>query len=152
MLGTLLGAIWRRAPKKMRLWTTRLTHSRFGVTATAIILNEEGKVLLLKHTFRPGSGWGLPGGFLKAGEPPEKALRRELQEEVGLSLENVSLYKVRVFKTPNQLEVVFRATATEHAEPQSIEISKLEWFNRDNLPSGLPADQQRLIQHALRDP
>lgn len=151
MLKELLAAIWLRAPKRVRRWTTRLTHARFGVTAAAIILNNEGQVLLLKHTFRPGSGWGLPGGFLQAGEQPELALRRELQEEVGLRLEDVELYTVRVFKRPNQLEIVFRSNTGGEAKSRSMEITKIGWFSLESLPDGLPKDQRELIRRALTE-
>jgi 8-oxo-dGTP diphosphatase len=151
MLKDLLGTLWRRAPKRVRRWTTRLTHTRFGVTAAAVIINKQGQVLLLKHIFRPGSGWGLPGGFLQAGEQPEVALRRELQEEVGLALESVELYTIRVFKRPNQIEIVFRCGPGGEAQARSMEVSRTGWFSLDNLPAGLPQDQRELIRRALTE-
>jgi ADP-ribose pyrophosphatase YjhB (NUDIX family) len=149
MWRNLLAAIWRRAPRRVRRWTTRLTQSRFAVTAAAIILNADGEVLLLKHTFRPGTGWGLPGGFLQAGEQPEAALRRELLEEVGLELGECKLYKVRVFKKPSQMEIVFLCYAMGEPRPQSIEIRRHGWFTCNDLPDGLPADQHQLILKAV---
>ena len=68
----------------------RLSHPRFAVTAGAIITDDSGRVLLLKHRFRPGTGWGMPGGFMEEGEQPEEALRRELREEIGLEVEEVN--------------------------------------------------------------
>ena len=65
----------------------RFTHARFTVTAGAVIFNDKGEVLLLKHRFRAGSGWGLPGGFMETDEQPIDALRRELREEIGLEVE-----------------------------------------------------------------
>src|SRR4051812_28694184 len=105
MLNDLLGAIWRRVPKALRHWTVRFSHPRFAVTAGAIVTDSGGRVLLLKHRFRPGSGWGLPGGFVEQGEQPEEALRRELREEIGLEVEEPKLFTVRMFKKPKQLEV-----------------------------------------------
>ena len=61
----LISKIWRRLPVRMRRWSMRLTHARFTVTAGGIIFNDAGEILLLKHRFRAGSGWGLPGGFSK---------------------------------------------------------------------------------------
>ncbi|HKZ00822.1 MAG TPA: NUDIX domain-containing protein [Pyrinomonadaceae bacterium] len=151
MLKDLLATIWRRAPKRVRRWTTRLTHTRFGATAAAIIINNQGQVLLLKHVFRPGSGWGIPGGFLQTGEQPEMGLRRELQEEVGLDLERVELYTIRVFKRPNQIEIVFRCSTNGDAQPRSMEVSRVGWFGFDNLPDGLPKDQRELIRKALAE-
>ena len=88
MLKKLLGALWLRAPKSLRRWGVRLVEPRFTVTAGAVVQDEEGRVLLLHHRYRAGSGWGIPGGFLEKGEQPEEALRRELREEVGLEVDN----------------------------------------------------------------
>src|ERR1044072_6613233 len=74
MLKGVLGFLWRKAPKAVRRWGRRFTQLRFPVTAGAGIVNDEGRVLLLKHVSRPGSGWGIPGGFLEKGEQPEEAL------------------------------------------------------------------------------
>jgi ADP-ribose pyrophosphatase YjhB (NUDIX family) len=53
----------------------------FGVAGA--ILDGNGRVLLVRQTYM--TGWRLPGGGLDGGEAPDKALRRELQEEVGLT-------------------------------------------------------------------
>jgi 8-oxo-dGTP diphosphatase len=151
MLTDLLGAIWRRAPKSLRRWTVKLSHPRFAVTAGAVITDANGRVLLLKHRFRPGPGWGMPGGFLEAGEQPEEALRRELREEVGLELEKLKLFTTRTFQTPKQVEIVFTAQAIGRPDQLSFEIQKAAWFSADDLPKELPADQAQLISRALND-
>ncbi len=151
MLTELLATIWRRTPVRLRRWITQLTQTRFAVTVAGIITNPDGRVLLLRHTFRPGSGWGLPGGFLDAGEQPEAALRRELFEEVGLQLDDVELFMIRTFKRVNQIEILFRCTAVGTAKPQSAEISQLDWFSSSNLPEGLPGGQRDLIRKTLSE-
>jgi 8-oxo-dGTP diphosphatase len=151
MLKNLLEGIWRRTPKIMRRWTMRLTQARFTVTAAGIIVDNVGRVLLLKHRFRPGSGWGMPGGFIVAGEQPEEGLRRELREEIGLELECAQLIGTRAFKKPRQIEIIFRCRPKGDALPQSMEIRKAAWFSPDSLPAGLPEDQGRLIKLVLID-
>ncbi len=151
MLNDLLGAIWRRAPKSLRRWTVRVSHPRFAVTAGAVITDANGRVLLLKHRFRPGTGWGMPGGFIEAGEQPEEAVRRELREEVGLELENLKLFTTRTFQTPKQVEIVFTARAIGRPDELSFEIQKAAWFSPHDLPKELPADQAQLIKRALND-
>jgi ADP-ribose pyrophosphatase YjhB (NUDIX family) len=151
MLKDLLGAIWRRAPRSLRRWTVRLSHPRFAVTAGAVITDARGRVLLLKHRFRPGIGWGMPGGFLKTGEQPEEALRRELREEVGLELDKLKLFTTRTFKKPRQVEIVFTATAIGEPDQLNFEIQKAVWFLPDELPKELPGDQAQLIKRALDD-
>lgn len=128
----------------------RLTHARFTVTAGAVIFNDQKQVLVLKHRFRAGSGWGMPGGFLEPGEQPIEALRRELREEIGLEVEDVELFEVRSFKKPKQVEVLFRARANANVKPLTMEVERAEWFSIDSLPEGLPRDQRRYIERAAK--
>jgi 8-oxo-dGTP diphosphatase len=151
MLKNFLRAVWQLLPARFRRWSMRATQTRFTVTAAGIILNEQGKVLLLKHRFRSGSGWGIPGGFLEHGENADEALRRELREEIGLELEAVEIYRARTFNRQVQIEIVFRARAKGESRPQSIEVERADWFSLDSLPEGLPDEQRRLIESALRD-
>jgi mutator protein MutT len=129
----------------------RLAHPRFTVTAGAIIFNDSGQILLLKHRFRAGSGWGLPGGFLEKGEQPLDALRRELREEIRLELEDVEIFATRSFKKPQQVEVLFRCRANGAVMPGTMEVERAEWFSPQSLPDGLPRDQRRLVEQATSD-
>jgi 8-oxo-dGTP diphosphatase len=151
MLKNFLSSLWQYLPAPARRWSVRATNSKFTVTAAGIILNAEGKVLLLKHRFRVGSGWGIPGGFLEAGEQAGDALRRELREEIDLELEDSRLFAVRTFKRQNQIEVVFIAQAFGSSDPKSIEVERAVWFSSDALPVELASDQKKLIESALRD-
>ena len=57
-------------------------------TASAVIRDDEGRILLGRRARDPGAGlWDLLGGFLDEGEEPVEALRRELREETGLEIE-----------------------------------------------------------------
>ena len=128
----------------------RLAHTRFTVTAGAVIFNDKREVLLLKHRFRAGSGWGLPGGFMEHGEQPVDALRRELREEIGLELDDVEIFAARSFKKPKQVEVLFRARANAEVKTRTMEVERAEWFALDSLPDGLPRDQRVYIERAAK--
>lgn len=138
-------------PPRIRRWSMRLTHARFTVTAGALIFNDSGQILLLKHRFRAGSGWGLPGGFLEKGEQPLDALRRELREEIALEIEDVEIFATRSFRKPQQVEVLFRCRANGTVTPRAMEVERAEWFSPQSLPDGLPRDQRRLVEQATSD-
>ena len=151
MLNELLGAVWRRFPGRLKRWAMTFSHPRFSVTAGAIITDDRGRVLLLKHRFRPGSGWGIPGGYIDKGEHPDDALRRELREEAGLEVKDVKVLAARTFKRPQQVEIVFLCRAAGEPEQLNYEIEKAEWFVVDDLPPSLPKDQMKLLKQVLRD-
>src|SRR5947209_12816960 len=104
MLQKFLGVLWRRAPKFVRRLSVGLTQARFTVTAGAVIVDAENRVLLLRHVFRVREAWGIPGGFIKNGEQPEDAIRRELREETGLELESAEIAFARTLKRAGQVE------------------------------------------------
>jgi mutator protein MutT len=54
----------------------------YGVVAKAIIQDESGKVLVVKEN---QDFWSLPGGGLEHGETAQECLKREIQEEIGVT-------------------------------------------------------------------
>jgi 8-oxo-dGTP diphosphatase len=56
-----------------------------------VILHRHGRVLMQLRGSEPGTYagglWGIFGGHLEAGETAEQAARREVQEELGFTLE-----------------------------------------------------------------
>ena len=54
-------------------------------TAAALFLSPDGEILLVKPNYRPL--WSLPGGVLEENEPPHDGCAREVQEELGLSVD-----------------------------------------------------------------
>jgi 8-oxo-dGTP diphosphatase len=149
MVKSALSHLWRRLPKGVRRRFVVLLNQRFTVAAAAAVFDDRGRVLLLRHRFRTGSGWGLPGGFLNAGEQPEDAVRRELLEEVGLELVDLELVQIRTLRGANQVEALYHARPGGAAAVRAhYEVAELAWFSLDNLPEGLSADQRRLVRLA----
>lgn len=141
--------LWRRAPKWARRSGVLLTESRFTVTVAAVVIDSRNRVLLLHHRFRPGSGWGIPGGFINPREQPEEAVRRELREEIGLEIESASLAFVRTLQKYRQVEIIYRCIPQGIPLPQGFEINRAEWFDPDSLPEGLSDDQRGLIRRIM---
>jgi 8-oxo-dGTP diphosphatase len=58
--------------------------SRPTVAAGALITAEDGRVLLVKPSYKPL--WEIPGGMVEAGETPARGLEREIAEELGIAV------------------------------------------------------------------
>src|SRR5262245_22052505 len=149
MLRRTFAALWRRAPKWARRLGVLLTESRFTVTVGAVVIDSRNRVLLLHHRFRPGGGWGIPGGFMCPREQPEEAVRRELREEIGLEIEVASVAFIRTLQKYRQVEIIFRCAPKGTPIPQGFEINRAEWFELNSLPDSLSEDQRGLIRRAL---
>ena len=140
----LLGPLWLRLPPWGRMFFIRRTQPTFTVSAAAVVLNGKGEVLLLDHILRPGGGWGLPGGFLDAGEQPAEALRRELMEETGIELSDLRMFQVRTLG--RHIEILFSARTNGDPKVMSREIKELGWFRPETVPENLPKAQKRVIE------
>lgn len=68
-----------------------------AVTVDVLMLSwqPEPRILLIQRNNTPFAGaWALPGGFMDATERPLEAARRELQEETGLDISELSFFGV----------------------------------------------------------
>ena len=143
-----LEAVWLRLPSPLRHLVVRLAQSRFTISAGAVVLRDDGHVLLLQHRFRPGAfSLGIPGGFLGRGEDAAAALRRELREETGLELTDLELVMTRT--VGKHLEIIFVARAAGEAAVGGWEIASADWYDPENLPAKLHRNQRELIGIAI---
>lgn len=139
--------VWLWLPWFVRRFFIRLSHGTFTVSAAAVVLNGEDRVLVLRHLLRPGGGWGLPGGFIDGGEQPADAIRRELKEETGIDLEELRMIRVRTVGL--HVEILFAARCADEARILSREIAELGWYAAAELPSLLPKDQLGVARAVL---
>jgi ADP-ribose pyrophosphatase YjhB (NUDIX family) len=149
VLAQFFGNVWRFIPGAVRRRLVRIGQRRFTVTAGAFVFDDQDRILLLEHEFRPDSRWGIPGGFLNKGEQPEAALRRELKEEVALDVKDVEFLFARTLRRPRQVEIHFSCKTSGNPTPSSFEIRKAGWFAPDDLPDELSSDQRKLIKRVL---
>ena len=73
--------------------------------AVGILIDPQGQLLLsTRPEGKPYAGyWEFPGGKIEAGESVEEALRRELQEELGITIDAVQVWRVTEHDYPHAL-------------------------------------------------
>ena len=147
MLKKIIGKIWRLMPQFLRVKLVRLSQTNFTVSVGAVVLNENDEILLLDHVLRPASGWGIPGGFMNAGEQPHEAVKREIFEEIGLEIEELQMLWVRTLY--RHIEIIFRAKAKGKAEVRCREIHSLQWFRYEEMPAEMSKGQKEIIEKVL---
>jgi ADP-ribose pyrophosphatase YjhB (NUDIX family) len=111
-------------------------------TASALVVDEEGRILFSKRADDPAAGeWDLPGGFLEEGEHPLDCVRRELREEAGIGLADEQLlgiwmdryeYRGRNVAT---LNVYYTARLGEGTPEPSDDVAEFGWFGPDDVPA-----------------
>jgi ADP-ribose pyrophosphatase YjhB (NUDIX family) len=121
----------------MRQIFLRILNPSFMVGAMALIQDEHGRILILEHTYRRKVPWGLPGGWLKHAESPEKGLAREVLEETGLKV-RVDALLAAEFWRDTQLDLLFGCTVESGSYQSSDETGLHRWVAPDELPELLP--------------
>ncbi len=139
---------WRYIPRGVRRRVVRWLSPSFTVGSICLIERPDGAVLLVKHIYR--SNWGIPGGLLERGEDPATAAKREIKEEVGLTIELVGEPAVVVESKLRRIDVIYRARPVELSElesvrPRSPEIEHVRWFRPDALPELQPETATALV-------
>lgn len=61
-----------------------MTYPRHSLSAGTVVLDAQGKILLIKG---PRRGWEFPGGIIELGETIEDGIIREVKEESGIDIE-----------------------------------------------------------------
>lgn len=130
-------AVVKPLVKRLGVWFGLLTRAAtLGVRG--IVSDDDGRVLLVRHTYLPG--WYLPGGGVDAGETVVEAIVREIVEETGVTpigeprLHGLYLNR-RVSRRDHVALFVFEISAGRQ-EPRRppFEIAEVGFFALDALP------------------
>jgi mutator protein MutT len=118
-----------------------VTYAHSAPTASAVVGDDEGRVLLSRRAHDPAAGrWDLPGGFVEEGEHPADCLERELREEAGIGVTDLELlgiwmdryeYKSRLVAT---LNVYYGARISDGTPEAADDVAELRWFASDDVP------------------
>ncbi|WP_283152203.1 NUDIX hydrolase [Guptibacillus hwajinpoensis] len=123
------------------------------VVAGAMVFDDENRLLLQLRT--DSESWGLPGGFMDLNESVQETARREVFEETGLVLKDMSLFgiysgpdKEKTFGNGDQVspvQVLFRCHDFEGELRGSDESFETAFFSLDDLPENLFSEHRLMI-------
>ncbi len=119
-----------------------------------LVLDSQGRVLLLKHTYKPG--WHLPGGGVEKGETVWETLHHELLDEVAIRVtgepELFGIYSHHpVF--PNDHIALFVVRPGQYVElpwEPNAEIAERAFFSPDALPPDTVKGTRRRLREVLQ--
>jgi len=126
-------------------------HYYSRISPCVIVLITRGEeCLLAKHAKGKGEFYSPLAGFIEPGETVENALRREVSEEVAITVKNLQYFGSQPWPYPGQLMIGFYAEYDAgDIEVDGIEITDARWWHYTDLPS-VPAGGSlsgKLISH-----
>ncbi|MBW4550461.1 MAG: NUDIX hydrolase [Aphanocapsa sp. GSE-SYN-MK-11-07L] len=125
---------------------------RHPVTGVSIIpILPDGQIVLMQR--RDNGRWGVPGGFVDWGETIATTVKRELKEETGLDLVEISQL-VGVYSAPDRdprvhsICIVVEACVEGNLHiSDPLEVLALQAFTRETLPKELTHDHAEQLEN-----
>lgn len=113
-----------------------------------------GDQIVLVRRRNPPEGWAIPGGFVEHGETVERAVRREIREETGLELDDLTQW--RVFsdpdRDPRRHVVSLCFTARSEGSPRSgSDARDVGLFRPSDPPAPLAFDHEHILRCYRRE-
>lgn len=116
-----------------------------------VLVIKENNILLVKRVNKllEGGKWGIVGGFVERDENLKEAVSREIFEETGYTVTDITLLTIRDNPDrPNEnrqnISFVFFCTAVEKTGEKDNESSEIKWFNLEEVPN----DEELAFDHA----
>lgn len=123
--------------------------------AVGIIRNADNAIFITRRAAdaHMANKWEFPGGKIEAGETPEQALIRELQEEVGIAVEQTSLYETLEYAFPDRhITLWFYLVEAWQGKPWGKEGQPGEWVASSALDAAaFPPANEPVVARLIAD-
>lgn len=122
-------------------WTLKCTkcgHTEYPRTDPAVIVavvDSSDRLLLVHNVQWPAARMSLLAGYVDAGEDLERAVRREVFEEVGLVVTGMRYLGSQPWPRPRSLMLAYKASVIDGVSPRAdqVEVDRARFFTREQL-------------------
>jgi 8-oxo-dGTP pyrophosphatase MutT (NUDIX family) len=115
-----------------------------------MLFSSNGEIMLIRNSYGRSDLFVFPGGGIRPFEDPEQAARREIQEELGCGLTDLTLQSTHFTATEGKQDTIYLFKAHIVGEPRAdrVEVEEAAFFRLTNLPPSLsPASRRRIDEH-----
>ena len=104
--------------------------------AVIIGITDKNRILLTKYVNSAANRYALVAGFTEIGETIEETVKREVMEEVGLTVKNIRFYKSQPWSFSDTLLMGFYAEVDgdDKITLEEEELEMAQWFDRTEIP------------------
>ena len=105
--------------------------------AVIVCVTDGDRILLSKYADRDYKKYALLAGFTEIGETAEETVAREVMEEVGLRVKNITYYKSQPWGIDSNLLLGFfcQLDGEDTITIDTQELSTAQWFHRNEMPA-----------------
>lgn len=132
------GHTMKRSSRERMLFCESCGFQTYPTISPCVIVAvyDKNRLLLTKYSGREYSRYALVAGFVEIGESFEKAVIREVKEEVGLNVKNIQFYKSQPWPFSDTILAGFYAEldGDDTITLQEDELSLAVWLDRDEIP------------------
>ena len=109
---------------------------------TIMLVEHDGKVLLGRQPRFPPRRLSALAGFIEPGESVEEAVAREIMEEAGLTVRDVSYVGSQPWPFPSSLMIGCHSFTDDPAITlDTNELEEADWFTRDEVVFAMSGDE-----------
>ncbi|GGD44737.1 NUDIX domain-containing protein [Erythrobacter arachoides] len=129
-------ALMPLAHRVRKVWVRMARRDIYGVAVMAF--DARDRLLLVRHSYGTRA-WSMPAGGMGHGEDPSHAIRREMREELDVTLDDLQLVSQRVETIHGVSHHVWLYTArvNDPPQPDMREVIEARFFTIDELPEAL---------------
>jgi ADP-ribose pyrophosphatase YjhB (NUDIX family) len=113
------------------------------------VLYRENQVLLVRTEYN-GKKWQFPGGYVEKGESIEYALRREINEELGVEAKLLNVVGTYIHELARNINIALRIDLPiQKIKIDGQEVLEARLFNENDLPFEASVRTRRILQDAV---